>query len=525
VILDRDGKTTREAGAYADLTLEAARNRILEDLVRQGFILGQHTFSQTVPVHERCDTPVNFLVTKQWFIKILDYKEAFLAAADRIRWHPSYMKDRYIQWVENLKWDWLISRQRYFGVPIPVWYCNGCDRVSVAEVEALPVDPMTSQPAAPCPCGNGSYRPEKDFMDTWATSSLTPQIAGQWGQDDDLYSKVFPMNLRPQSHEIIRTWVFYTIVKSHHHFSQIPWKEIAISGWGLAPAGSGKISKSRGGGPVKPMEMIERYSADAVRYWSASTGYGKDAVISEDKIRAGQKLVTKMWNVARFSSQFLAGAAKSEGSGRIYPTDRWILSRLGEVILSATYSLDQYDYVSAKAELETFFWQDLADNYLELAKYRLYGDPGRDRDSARHALYQVVLTTLLLFAPFLPFVTDEIFLRLFAAGEDQPSIHRMEWPKGSEFDIDAQAVAFGGLVLNVLTAVRRFKSEAHLALSAPLQELQIATDDEGAIAWLRNAERDLESATRADRILIGPGIGEDMTPLETGANAKIAIRF
>ena len=357
------------------------------------------------------------------------------------------METRFREWVENLNWDWCISRQRYYGVTFPVWYCDACGAVILASEDELPLDPTTCAPSHPCACGSTSFTPETDVMDTWATSSLSPQIVGQWLTNPALYAKVYPFSLRPQAHEIIRTWAFYTIVKSYHHFGATPWTDAAISGWGLAPEGTGKISKSRGGGPMPPMEMLEQYSADAVRYWTSSTGFGKDSVISEEKIQTGAKLVTKLWNVARFAERFIANgrgeAAREEPSTAkimdpptvlssedaggaasplrlpLSPADRWILARLQTLIRRVTDLFRGYDYAAAKSEIETFFWRDLADNYLEMAKLRLYNaDMG-----ASFTLDYVLLTTLKLFAPFLPHVTEEIYQHLFAERDGAVSIH------------------------------------------------------------------------------------------------------
>ena len=291
---------------YAGLPAAEARRCIVQELQKQGLLLEQNPTAQSVRVHERCDTPVEYVLSRQWFISLLENKETLLGIADEIEWHPPHMKIRYREWVQNLAWDWSISRQRFFGVPFPLWYCKTCDELILADEGQLPVDPRRDNPPESCPrCGSYDLEPETDVMDTWATSSLSPQIAGHWSRDEQLYEQVFPYSLRPQAHEIIRTWAFYTIVKSHYHFNAVPWRNVAISGWALAPAGTGKISKSRGGGPAAPMEMIEQYSADALRYWAASTGPGRDSIIDEQKIEAGARFITKLWNVARFSQRFL----------------------------------------------------------------------------------------------------------------------------------------------------------------------------------------------------------------------------
>ena len=421
--VDGDGRMTPAAKEFASLTLQEARRQIRIVLETSGLAVGKQTITQSVRVHERCDTPIEYIVTHQWFIRILDFKEELLEAGERVIWHPEHMKSRYRAWVENLNWDWCISRQRYYGVPFPLWYCDECGEVSVAEESQLPVDPTEQAPLHPCKCGSTRFVPEEDVLDTWATSSLTPQIVSQWWRGDNqkgtdsihLYDRVFPFSLRPQAHEIIRTWAFYTLVKSHFHFDMIPWKEVLISGWGIAGEGMGKISKSRGSGSMGPMEMIERYSADAVRYWAASTGTGKDSVISEEKIQMGARLATKMWNVAHFSEKFLEGyePPEDEELPQLTPADGWILSSLQKLIRRVTQFLLEYEYAAAKNEIESFFWRELADNYLEMCKQRLYDKENSKREGALYSLYQVLLTTLKLFAPFLPYVTEEIYLNIF----------------------------------------------------------------------------------------------------------------
>ena len=466
--IGQDGRLTQAAGPYAGLAVTEARQQIKADLQARGLLLGREPTEQSVRVHERCDTPVETIFTRQWFIRVLDAREALLEAGEQIDWHPVSMRARYRAWVENLSWDWCISRQRTFGVPFPLWYCQNCGEVQLASREQLPVDPLETQPAGPCRCGSTDFRPETDVMDTWATSSLTPQIVGRWlpeGGDgsDGLYEKVFPFSLRPQAHEIIRTWAFYTIVKSKFHFERLPWQEVLISGWGIAGQGMGKISKSKGGGPMPPLEMIERYSADAVRYWAASTGTGKDAIISEEKIQLGARLVNKLWNVARFSARFLADYQPGDQPTELTPADRWILARVQRLIRRATGLFEHYDYAAAKNEIEAFFWGDLADNYLEMCKQRLYEGQQDGRSAAasgaRFSLYHAQLTVLKLLAPLLPFVTDQIYTSLYPAENASGTIHTAAWPIADPALEDEQAEAFGEHLLAIASAVRRYKSE------------------------------------------------------------------
>jgi valyl-tRNA synthetase len=513
----RDGRLTQAAGVFAGLPMEEARQSIKQALLEKGFLLSRLPTSQSVRVHERCDTPVEYILTEQWFIRVLDSKEALLKAGEAVHWHPEHMGTRYRAWVENLNWDWCISRQRYFGVPFPVWYCTQCGETVLADEKSLPVDPLTSQPSSPCPtCGGSSFMPEEDVLDTWATSSMTPQIVGGWldhlaglseatdERTSNLYSQVFPFSLRPQAHDIIRTWAFYTIVKSHFHFDQLPWSHVLISGWGIAGEGMGKISKSRGGGPVSPAIMLNRYSADAIRYWASSTNPGKDSVTSEEKIQLGAKLVTKLWNVARFSERFIQGHYPSEPPISLSPADRWILSRLQKLIRRVTSLMEAYEYATAKSEIEGYFWQELADNYLEMSKQRLYDEAHPLREGARFALYRTLLTTIKLLAPFLPHITEEIYLGLFADEPERQSIHISAWPVADPALENDEDEATGQRLVEIATAVRRYKSERNLPLGTELSRLQLVfaderrpTDPKGSALILSSVESDLKSITRA----------------------------
>ncbi|MBN2147274.1 MAG: valine--tRNA ligase [Anaerolineales bacterium] len=507
--IGRDGHMTTAAGEFAGLPVPEARRQIKTVLREKGLFLGSQPTTQSVRVHERCDTPVEYIVAHQWFIRILDFKPQLLEAGERVAWYPEHMKARYMAWVENLNWDWCLSRQRYYGVPFPLWYCQSCGAVMLAQENHLPVNPLEDMPATPClACGSNSFLPEEDVMDTWATSSMTPQIAGRWLEDPGLYAKVFPFSLRPQAHEIIRTWAFYTICKSLYHFDALPWDNVVISGWGLAGEGMGKISKSRGGGPMAPLAMIERYSADAVRYWAASTGLGKDSLISEEKIQIGARLVTKIWNVARFVERFLQEykpVASWDGLS-LSPADRWILSRTQKIIRRASALFQEFDYATAKSEIEAFFWTELTDNYLEMCKQRLYAQQGPGYEAARFTIHHILRALVKLFAPYLPYVTEEIYQGVASLQDDvnRPSlsVHQSYWPKADTDLEDAQAEALGIILVEIATRVRRYKSERNLPLGMALSRVKLAVVDPDLVVTLQLAEDDLKSITRADQVLV-----------------------
>jgi valyl-tRNA synthetase len=507
-VIDREGKMLPTAGLLSGLTILDARMKVIQTLQEQGRILDRQQQPQTIRIHERCDSAVEYIVTPQWFIRLLEHKQKLLTAGETLLWHPSYMQSRYQAWVQNLNWDWCISRQRYFGVAIPVWYCARCGETILADEADLPVSPTEQQSGKSCPaCGSRETIAESDVLDTWATSSLTPLICAGWQKEEDstaeFFRKVFPFSLRPQSHEIIRTWAFYTIVKSLYHLGELPWRDVMISGWGIAGEGMGKISKSRGGGPMPPLEMIDRYSADAVRYWAASTSTGMDAVISEERVQMGIKFVNKLWNVARFCEPFIEGRS-STPTPLTYatPADRWLLARLQQVIRQCTLSFEGYDYASAKHELENFFWHDFADNYIEMCKQRLYDHTHPQRVAACFTVYEALFTLLKLCAPFFPFVTEEIFQNLFVQFEGTESIHRLAWPESNPSLDDPYAGSHGDLLVAIASGVRRYKSEHNLPLSTELSCLRLTFAEPELNQWITAALPDLISITRAKRIEI-----------------------
>jgi valyl-tRNA synthetase len=525
-VVGPDGRMLSASGLLAGLGISDARERMKTLLESAQLIRSREATLQSVRVHERCDTPVEYRMVPQWFVRLLDHKGKFMELGDQLDWYPQHMKARFLSWVDNLSWDWSISRQRSYGVPFPVWYCTTCRQVMLPAENELPIDPMTQQPGLPCShCGGTEFEPERDVFDTWMTSSCTPQIVGRWRSQPELYAQVFPYDLRPHAHEIIRTWTFYSVVKSFYHFGRLPWKDVAISGWGIAGEGMGKISKSRGGGPITPSVMIERYSADAMRYWAASTGPGKDAVISEEKIQNGSRLVNKLWNVARFAEPFICAITGERGAEKLEfsPADRWILARMQSVISRTTSAMVEYDYAAAKNEVEGFFWRDLADNYLEMAKQRLYDPQDPLNYGAAHALRVVLLAVLKLFAPFLPYVTDEIYRELYAEQEGKVSIHSSSWPEVERSFVDPGAESFGEILITIATAVRRYKSQRNLPLGKEIKRLQLAAADQSLLDRFQISSSDLKSITRAREIICVSDFNRLTNPVEDLDQIKISI--
>ena len=493
---------TELAGSYASLSVLEARQRMLLYLQDTGKLLQSEMLEHAVGTHERCGTAVEYLQTRQWFIRVLDQKERLLEAGRRISWYPDHMRTRYEHWVENLSWDWCISRQRYFGVPFPAWTCRSCGEILLATLEQLPIDPQITLPSQPCSCGFTDFAPEPDVMDTWATSSCSPLIIGRWPDDPTWFAQHFPASLRPQAHDIIRTWAFYTIVQSLYHTNTLPWQSIMISGHGLS-AERRKISKSKEHNEVGPLELIEQESADALRYWATSGRTGADSPLSMEIIANGRRLVTKLWNASRFAegrlSDFIPGNAPERSE--LLPTDRWLISRLTKTIAQASKELDRYEYASARSEVERFFWSDFCDNYLELAKARLYSERGKERHAAQWILYKTLLAVLKLLAPHLPYITEEIYQLLFRQWEGEISLHKATWPQAQPHWIDEEAEATGELLLDIVRQVRRSKAERGLSVGAELETLYIRIQPQSRSAVIA-AQLDLKSATRAKQIIV-----------------------
>lgn len=499
-VIDHTGRINESGSFLAGMNVKQARKRIVEELTANNKVLETKPMSQTVSMHDRCDTPIEYMETRQWFIKILDAKEQLIEAGNRIKWHPPHMRARYEDWVKNLEWDWCISRQRYHGVPFPVWYCAKCGEIKLAEIKELPVDPRSNKPSTPCRCGSTEFIPETSVMDTWQTSSLSPQVAGRWLDDEKLFHKIFPMSMRPQSHEIIRTWAFYTIVKALYHENALPWSDVTISGQGLDPKGH-KISKSKGNA-TDPNIIFDKYSADAVRYWSASSKLGEDSMVSEEKIASGQKMVNKIWNVASFSYQFLEGYVLPQAVPPLLPADKWILSKLNHLIPEVTKDFEGYNHASAKTRLEEFFWETFTDNYMEMVKTRLYDYPdgSPERDSARYTLYHVLSTLIKLLAPIMPFITEEIYQSVFRKDGDVNSIHIAPWPEANKDLLDDEAEKAGAMLIEIATAVRRYKSEKKYPMGSRLEKLKINAASDTYADFLRSSLVDIKSVTRAVNI-------------------------
>jgi valyl-tRNA synthetase len=471
-----------------------------------GKLKKQTPMTHSVKCAERSGTPIEIIPTEQWFVRITDKKEALKAKGAECHWHPDYMRVRLNQWIEGLKEDWCISRQRFFGVPFPVWYSKREGEVGkaiYASPDQLPVDPLVDTPKG---YGRDEVTPDMDVMDTWATSSISPQINAKSLKQN----KLFPADIRPQAHEIIRTWAFYTIVKAHLHEDCVPWKNLMISGWCLA-SDKTKMSKSKGN-VVTPVALIEEKGTDAVRYWASASRLGADTAFSEDLLKIGRKLVGKIWNASQFAALNLdklkikpTSAAKDVKNGLISePLDLWILSRLHRTVHKATPEFERFEYSDARVAIEDFFWNDFCDNYLELVKARSYGEVPGNQQSALCTLYHCLNALLKLFAPFVPHVTEEIYSHLFADDyAKHGSVHaRGQWPVAADFPLDEKHELAGIAAVDILNVVRKAKSEASVSIKNPVDKIEVFISD-AAANWqaVESVAQDLKLAANSSLLI------------------------
>ena len=492
IAIDRSGRLTHLAGEFEGMRIEEARRSIVDRLMELGQMIDQKNLDQSVNIHDKCGTPAEFHISQQWYIRVLDMKEKWMELGMKVRWFPEHMSVRYKQWVEGLNSDWCISRQRYFGVQFPAWHCKKCGETALAEESQLPVDPIKTKPKKKCKCGSNEFVPDTDIMDTWTTSAITPLINAKWGEKDSRM-KMIPMTARTQGHDIIRTWAFYTIVKSWLHAKTVPWLNAVINGHGLDPHGK-KMSKSKGN-VVEPPPVVEKYSADAIRFWAASAKLGYDMFYQEKDVANGQKTVTKLWNAGRIVSQ--AKAVKKPKA--LKPIDRWLLAKLMSAIKVSTKNFEVYEYAEAKRETEMFFWQTFADNYLEIIKHRLYGEK---RDDSLHWTLRFVFTDILkLYSPFLPHVTEELYQELY---KPKDSIHLSEWPECDKTLADQDAAGAGDMAVAIVSSVRKWKHDNNLALNAPLKEIIIDCSAKEK-RTLEDFIDDIKGTVKAEKAVFGRG--------------------
>ena len=487
--IDEFGKMTELAGKYAGMPVLEAREAAIADLKEQGILIKQEDNPQNVSICWRCHSPVEFLQVPQWFLKTTSLKEQVLKRADEIKWYPEFMKIRLQDWTNSLAWDWVLSRQRVFATPVPVWECEKCGHAVCATEEMCYCDPTEdAPPVEKCPECGGKLIGCTDVFDTWMDSSGSALYNTFWERDPELHKKLFPMSMRPQSHDIIRTWAFYTILRSEQIEHCRPWNDIMIHGFIMAPDGTPMHSSI--GNVIDPIPIIENYGADALRYYAATCSLGIDHAFREKDVIRGKKLSIKVFNIGQFVGRYFDSVPKTCDSLRI--ADKWIISRFSKTVKAVTESFEVYQFDKAMKEVESFIWHDFADNYVEMVK-------ARKDDAAKYTLYNVFLGAVKMLAPFQPHITEDIYQEHFRAIDGCKSVHLTSWPE--PMFVDEEAEAAGEVLKDVLAAIRAWKSENKVPLNGDLEMIEFV----GAEAKVLEAcKADISETTKAKEVRIAP---------------------
>jgi valyl-tRNA synthetase len=477
-LIDGKGHMTSAAGKYRGMSIEEARAAMAANLEEAGLLRKIEDLSQEVGICWRCDTPIEVVVTDQWFMRTMSQTEDVVRTAKEIQWFPDWMRYRLIDWARGLDWDWVLSRQRVFATPIPAWYCRECGKIRMAKQGELPADPRVTSIKDTCECGGTEWDPETDVLDTWFDSSLTCAIHAGWPERED-WRKLFPASVHPSGHDIIRTWAYYLMVRHLALFEETAYDSVLINGMVLGSDGR-KMSKSLGNYVASP-EVFEKYGADAARQWSATGGStGTDIPFRWADVEYGWRFMRKLWNACRFASMRLEGY-EPPAEVDLEPLDRWILSKLEKVVKTATEEFEYCRYMNAVDATRNFVWHVFCDHYLEAVKHRLYSE-GAEKASAQWTLYYAMRRVLQLLAPAMPHLTEEIYSHMYAVDEND-SINLSEWPQADESLMDEGSERAGDLVIAVIRDIRREKSRRGIPLNAELEEVYVyATDPREAEA-------------------------------------------
>jgi valyl-tRNA synthetase len=470
--IDEEGRMTEICGKYKGMKIEEARKSIIEDLKKQNLLIKQEPLLQNVGVCWRCKTPIEFILTKQWFLKTLPFKEKVLEASNKMKWFPDFMKIRLEEWVNSLEWDWVISRQRYFATPLPLWECENCNHVVLAKKEDCYVDPTVDKPPVEkCPKCGGKLKGCEDVFDTWMDSSISPLYNTFWYRDDGKFKKLYPMSLRPQAHDIIRTWAFYTILRCTLLTDDIPFENIMMGGFILSE--EGRPMHASLGNVIDPMEVVEKNSADAFRYYAATCSLGEDNPFRSKDVIHGIRLLRKIWNAESFLGANLPDNRPKKPK-HLRKIDRWILSKYSKLVKNCAEQMDNFQFSQAMKNIEYFLWHELADHYIEMIKPFLYEKTREDyKESIGYTIYTIGLGLLKLLAPFFPHLTEELYYKHYKKFENEKSIHISAWPE--EILIDKNAEREGEKIKEIIAAIRKWKAEQGLPLNKEIKQVEIIT--------------------------------------------------
>jgi valyl-tRNA synthetase len=524
--IDEEGKMTRNAGKYESMTTEEARKAIINDLKKEGLVEKIETLDQEISLCWRCHTPIEILEREQWFMKTRMLTDAVIKNALEVKWYPDFMKHRLIDWAKSLEWDWVISRQRVFATPIPIWYCKKCNEIILAKPEWLPVDPRIEKPKiAKCPkCGGSEFTPEFDVFDTWMDSSITCAVHSGWPDKPD-WHKLFPADVHPSGVDIIRTWAYYLMVRHLALFDEKPYKSCLINGMVLGTDGR-EMHKSLGN-YVASQEVLAKYGADAIRQWAAGGGaIGSEVPYRQPDVEYGWRFQRKLWNAARFTSLLLEDYVSAEKPS-LELLDRWLLSRLERTIKEATDAFETCQFNIALEEIRNFTWHEFCDQYIEAAKDRLYKPDSygkESREAAQYTLYTALYKILQLLAPVMPHTTEEIYQIMYKDNVKSSSVHSTIWPLFDKSQIDEEAEKYGNLVMALLGQIRREKSESKMPLNTPIKLLTIYAEDQKNTLILDQAANDIAGTCKTEKIEIIPKRGKGKE-LEGHADIHYVIEY
>ncbi|MCW4001737.1 MAG: valine--tRNA ligase [Candidatus Bathyarchaeota archaeon] len=506
ITIDEEGKMNKNAGRYAGLAIQEAKEAVVSDLREKGLVEKTEKLQQEVGVCWRCKTPIEILERKQWFMKTRVLTDAVKQNTLEITWYPDYMKNRMIDWAQSLDWDWVISRQRIFATPIPIWYCKKCGEMVLAKLEWVPIDPRIENPKIDkCPkCGSNNFTPETDVLDTWFDSSITCAVHAGWPDSQD-WRRLYPADLHTSGYDIIRTWAYYLMVRHLALFDEKPYKSVLINGMVLGSDGR-KMSKSLGNYVATP-DAFNKYGADAPRQWAASGGAtGSDIPYRWADVEYGWRFLIKLWNAARFASLHLQDYTPQE-EPELNLLDQWLLTRMEKVTQRATIAMENCQFNLATEEIRNFAWHELCDQYIEAIKHRLYkaetyGE--KKKKAAQYTLYNAIYRTLQLLAPISPHITEEIYQFMYANKMKNKSIHLSPWPSRGKEKIDQEIEKDGNLIMTVIGEIRRDKAERKKPLNASIKKLTIHSGSKKNAQILSQALEDIAGTCKTERIEIEP---------------------
>ena len=501
-LIDGKGILTDAAGKYSGIGVKEARKAIVADLEEAGILHGVESINQELGACWRCDTPIEIVAKDQWFMRTMSLTEDVVRTAKEIKWFPDLMRQRLIDWATGLNWDWVLSRQRIFATPIPVWYCKGCGKIRMAKPGDLPVDPRVATINETCECGGTEWVGETDVLDTWFDSSLSCAIHAGWYERED-WRNLFPASIHPSGQDIIRTWAYYLMVRHLALFGETAYDSVLINGMVLGKDGRA-MSKSKGNFVATP-EVFDRYGADAARMWAATGGStGTDIPFKWADVEYGWKFIRKLWNACRFASMRLEDYEPGEKPA-LELLDMWILSKLENVVKLVTEEFEECRFMNAADTTRNFVWHVLCDHYLEAVKHRLYGE-GEEKIAAQWTLHYAVKRILQLLAPIIPHITEEIYNRFYALDEKY-SIHQSQWPEVNKFLINKKAERNGDLIITIIKHIRKKKNILGIPLNASLEELTIYAEDSKDVRTISMGIDDLSATSKANQVYVLNGAG------------------